>query len=273
MNERYRKKTTLSECQQHFSHLTNPTRNDYYGKSIIDEDDFDNQQPPQQGQNDGSNPNQQQPNPMDGTGGMDADNQSANSQTPPMDNMQNYGSTDTSMNMPSDNGMGDTEMPPPPVDDFQPTDNSEEENEDTDEVDVDDLTDAQEKLNKKMNAIGRDYGNTDNLIYSILKGISQITKKIDNDNGRIEALQKEIEKRNPTPIEKLNLRSVNDSYPFNSKPSEYWKDKTEKSNYRLTDNDNDGKEYHIYDSDLDDDSNISNSFDFDDDELSLSGLL
>ena len=36
----------------------------------------------------------------------------------------------------------------------------------SDEIDVDDLTNAQEKLNKKMNAIGRNYGNTDKLIYN-----------------------------------------------------------------------------------------------------------
>lgn len=262
MNERYRKRTTLNECQEHFKHLMKPLRENYYGEQIIDEDDFNNQQqqPPQQSQdNTNSFPQQQTPPENDM-------NQNAQEEIPPTDNMQANGQDD----IPTGDEFGWAEIPSPPSEDFQ---NSEESEDDTDEIDVDDLTNAQEKLNKKMNAIGRNYGNTDKLIYSILKGISQITKKIDNDNGRIEALQKEIEKRNPTPIEKLNLRSVNDSYPFNSKPSEYWNDKMKKSNYRLTDNDNDGKEYHIYDTDLEDDGNIANSFDYDDDDLSLSNLL
>ena len=49
MNERYRKRTTLNECQEHFKHLMKPLRENYYGEQIIDEDDFNNQQqPPQQ---------------------------------------------------------------------------------------------------------------------------------------------------------------------------------------------------------------------------------
>ena len=43
--------------------------------------------------------------------------------------------------------------------------------------------------------------------------------------AHMEQIRQEIEKRNPTPIEKLNMRAANDSYPFNVSPSEYWKRK------------------------------------------------
>ena len=46
---------------------------------------------------------------------------------------------------------------------------------------------------------------------------------MDSISGKIETLEKEIIKRNPTPIEKLEMRSL-DSYPFNIKLKDYWKD-------------------------------------------------
>ena len=122
-----------------------------------------------------------------------------------------------------------------------------------------------EILNKKINRIGKDYGNTDKQISAILQGIDKLNQKIDSDNMKIADLSKELARRNPTPLEKLNLRSVNDSYPFNVKPTDFWNDKTTNSNYRLTDNDNDENEYVIYSDDLDDSpADISGSFNDDD---------
>jgi hypothetical protein len=67
---------------------------------------------------------------------------------------------------------------------------------------------------------------------------------------------KELEKRNPTPIEKLDLRTVNDSYPFNVKPNDYWKAKEETSNYRVGgDNMEVADQYDLHQSDID---NVSN---------------
>ena len=42
--------------------------------------------------------------------------------------------------------------------------------------------------------------------------------------NKIEDLEKEIVKRNPTPVEKLEMRSLS-SYPFNQKLTDYWADK------------------------------------------------
>ncbi len=58
---------------------------------------------------------------------------------------------------------------------------------------------------------------------------------------KIDTLEKEIVKRNPTPVEKLEMRSM-DSFPYNIKLSDYWNDKegpydvmdNEKKEYVLT---------------------------------------
>lgn len=43
-------------------------------------------------------------------------------------------------------------------------------------------------------------------------------------SDKIEGLEKEIIKRNPTPVEKMEMRSLS-SYPFNQKLTDYWADK------------------------------------------------
>jgi putative NADH-flavin reductase len=69
----------------------------------------------------------------------------------------------------------------------------------------------------------------------------------------MEQLKQEIEKRNPTPIEKLNMRAANDSYPFNVSPSDYWKSKEATSNYRIGGDDieGDAEQYTITQGDID----------------------
>ena len=56
-----------------------------------------------------------------------------------------------------------------------------------------------------------------------------MTKKIDN-------LRDEFEKRNPSKIEKLQMQTAN-SYPFNQRPEDYWKEKEATSNYQVVDDD------------------------------------
>ena len=81
----------------------------------------------------------------------------------------------------------------------------------------------------------------------------------------MEALKAEMEKRNPTPVEKLSLRSGN-GYPFNQTPDEYWKEKEATSNYSTEDDENgvNDKIYQITKDEIDnfnDYGNISKSFD------------
>jgi hypothetical protein len=42
--------------------------------------------------------------------------------------------------------------------------------------------------------------------------------------NKIDDLEKEIEKRNPTPVERLEMRSM-DSFPYSVKLTDFWKDK------------------------------------------------
>ena len=71
--------------------------------------------------------------------------------------------------------------------------------------------------------------------------------------GEVEELKQEIEKRNPTPIEKLNMRAANDSYPFNISPESFWKEKEATSNYRIGGEDEpDAVQYTITQGDIDD---------------------
>jgi len=46
---------------------------------------------------------------------------------------------------------------------------------------------------------------------------------MDSIASKIDTLEKEIVKRNPTPVEKLEMRSM-DSFPYNIKLTDYWKD-------------------------------------------------
>jgi hypothetical protein len=104
-------------------------------------------------------------------------------------------------------------------------------------IDVDDLTNAQEQGNAEI-------GQVDNKIQSLLAVVDKLMKrnddvinKIDSVNGNIEAFAAEMEKRNPTQVEKLTLRAK-DSYPFSITPDEYWKDKEANSNYSTADDEN-----------------------------------
>lgn len=137
------------------------------------------------------------------------------------------------------------------------------EQEEDDVIDVDDLTDAQEKVNDKVNSVGRDLGNVDKKIGKLIGAIETLQNMFNQNNEKIEDLKREIEKRNPTQTEKLNLRSI-DSYPFVDKPTDYWAKKTANSNYSVyADNDEPTtQEYVITNNDVDDftERDIEDSF-------------
>lgn len=137
------------------------------------------------------------------------------------------------------------------------------EQEEDDVIDVDDLTDAQEKVNDKVNSVGRDLGNVDKKIGKLIGAIETLQNMFNQNNEKIEDLKREIEKRNPTQTEKLNLRSI-DSYPFVDKPTDYWAKKAANSNYSVY-GDNDEPttmEYVITNNDVDDftERDIEDSF-------------
>lgn len=144
------------------------------------------------------------------------------------------------------------------------------EGEDEEVIDVDDLTKAQEKMNSKVNVVGRNLGDVDNKIEALMQSLSNMEQMINNNNAEIAAFKQEFEKRNPTQTEKLNLRSL-DSYPFNVNPKEYWEEKgiDPNSNYSAeADNDKSTtQEFVITNNDVDnfDDKVVEDSFSIDDD--------
>lgn len=140
-------------------------------------------------------------------------------------------------------------------------------------IDVEDITNAQEKMNDKVNSVGRNLNQVDDRITKLLQTIDKMEQMINANNAEIEAFKKEFEKRNPTPTEKLNLRSL-DSYPFNVNPKDYWAEKgianAGTSSYYNAYSDNSeptAKEYEITNNDVDnfDERKVANSFFIDDD--------
>ena len=82
--------------------------------------------------------------------------------------------------------------------------------------DVDDLTDAQNKINQKVNSVGMDLSNVSGQLNKLMTYIQKMDNLIDQNNSKIEAFQNDLEERLPTETEKLELR-VTDSNPFNVK--------------------------------------------------------
>lgn len=113
-------------------------------------------------------------------------------------------------------------------------------------IDIDDLTTAQDETNSIVQDIQTKFD-------KLLGVVDKFEKFIAKNDGEIDALKQELEKRNPTPLEKLDLRTVNDSYPFNVKPNDYWKEKEATSNYRVGgDNMEVPEQYDLHQSDVDD---------------------
>ena len=137
-------------------------------------------------------------------------------------------------------------------------------------IDIDGLTQAQDKLNVKQNHIGRDLSKVDTRITSLIDTINNLLAKVDSNNSEIEALKAEFEKRNPTQTEKLNLRSL-DSYPFNIKPNEYWDEKAKQGGYEAYSDNTEPttKEYTITNDDVDNPSDdiAKTFFKIDDDDV------
>lgn len=134
-------------------------------------------------------------------------------------------------------------------------------------IDVEDMVQAQEKVNNKVVSVGQDLGKIDARIEKLMNSIESMESMISNNNAEIENLKNEFEKRNPTQEEKLGLRSL-DSYPYGVTPEEYWKKKSEDSNYNpYSDGNEPEKEYTITKNDISDvtDKEMSDSFDIDDD--------
>lgn len=187
--------------------------------------DANGQQQPQQGQGEGGDANMQQPMPNDGQQPpqMGANTQDGGKQ--PQDDMSQQGAE---QQMPMDN----QQQPPMDVNVEMPQEQAPMEDDmsqmqpDDEVIDVDDLTDAQEATDEKVDGV-----NTK--LLRLFKVVSKYTDAIDRQNKEIEDLKAEFEKRNPTEEERLNIRSQA-GYPYSEQPKDYWQKKTaENPNYNV----------------------------------------
>ena len=88
------------------------------------------------------------------------------------------------------------------------------------EVDVTSLVKGSEEAKKSADMANK---NTEMLLQKLTDLESRISS-MDALTNKIEGLEQEIVKRNPTPVEKLEMRSLS-SAPFNQKLTDYWADK------------------------------------------------
>lgn len=93
-------------------------------------------------------------------------------------------------------------------------------------IDVDDLTQSQEATEIKIDDV-------DEKLTTLLNVVNKFSAAIEQNDQKIMDLKAEIERRNPTEEEKLNLRSQA-TYPYNIQPQTYWNEKTKNSNYNVT---------------------------------------
>ena len=121
----------------------------------------------------------------------------------------------------------------------------------SEEIDVTSLVNGTEEAkNAAENA-----NNTAEMLLQKLSDLEARLGNMDKVTAKIDDLEKEMVKRNPTPLEKLEMRSL-DSYPFNQKLTDYWAEKEgpydvmnkekEKEEYVLTNDDVDS-EYNAVD--------------------------
>ena len=269
MDKKYLKENNLLEAHKQFMRLC-----EYVSAMPLTEDGEDDETPNVQGDDMNA---QGSDMPMPAQGG-DMNAQGGDMTMPTQDGM---GAQGDDMAMPDDNmdmnaQSGDMPMADGNMDMGDPTmsmDNQMMGGEEDEVIDVEDITNAQEKMNDKVNSVGRNLNQVDDRITKLLQTIDKMEQMINANNAEIEAFKKEFEKRNPTPTEKLNLRSL-DSYPFNVNPKDYWAEKgianTGTSNYYNAYSDNNeptSKEYEITNNDVDnfDERKVANSFFIDDD--------
>lgn len=93
-----------------------------------------------------------------------------------------------------------------------------------------------------------------------LSDLEAKSANMDAISAKIEDLEKEIIKRNPTPVEKLEMRSLS-SYPYSQKLTDYWADK--EGPYDVMNNGEKKEEYILKQDDVDadySDMNVKKSF-------------
>lgn len=156
--------------------------------------------------------------------------------------------------MPDDpNAMGDEEMPAEEMPAEEPNPMGGEEDV---EVDVTSLVKSTDDAKEAADNATRN----SEMLLKKLDDLEMKISKMDSVANKIENLEQEIIKRNPTPIEKLEMRSL-DSFPYNQKLTDFWGDRTD--NYQAQSDEEESQGYTLTRDDVDVDyspSEIKNSF-------------
>lgn len=92
----------------------------------------------------------------------------------------------------------------------------------SDEIEVD-VTSLVKGSEDAKAAADKATANTEILLQKLADLESRVAT-MDNITNKIEGLEKELIKRNPTPVEKLEMRSLS-SFPYSQKLTDYWADK------------------------------------------------
>ena len=136
------------------------------------------------------------------------------------------------------------------------------------EVDVTDLVNTSNELktsSEENSAKMAELIDNFNKLASQVNSMTQMSKKIDSLDSELKTVSAEIQKRNPTPTEKIEMRSL-DSFPYNIKLSDFWSDHSDKVTTVASSQSSMGetkpKEYVLTKADVDDFSNtdIRDSF-------------
>lgn len=220
MDKEFLKENNLLDAHKHFKMLCEYTfmgSNDVLNEEGDEDDDDGNQESPvsqsaPQGQNEPGNSQVQQ------MGG-------ANNQTQMPQDQQTQGTLPNSgNNQPQNDG---NQTPMPDFSDSEPeeidADDEDDGNEDEEVIDVDDLTNAQEDIESQVSDMN-------NKVNKLLAVINKFNALIDRNDAHIAELHKEIERRNPSNTERMNLRSM-DGQPFSVSPEEYWRNNVNHVNY------------------------------------------
>ena len=217
MDTKYIEENNLTEARKRFQQI-----NEYILNMNGENNEADEQQPqtddmqqPQQGdapQQDMSQQGQmppQQEQPMD------------NQQMPQDGDMEQMGDTQPdptigadadNQPMPDENGMMEPEM--------------DGEMESDEVIDVDDLTQSQETTEYKLDGV-------DDKLNQLINIVGKFAQAIDDNEEKMEELKRELEERNPSQQERLNIRSMSGS-PYTVSPQDYWSSQNARNSKRVT---------------------------------------
>jgi hypothetical protein len=137
--------------------------------------------------------------------------------------------------------------------------------EDDDMLSDDEFSEEADELKKSQKHVAKKIDDMSKNFERLMGKLDSFERRIEDSDRKISDLKADIAMRNPTPEQKMSIRSVK-SVPYGDTPTQYWEKKEQTSNYSPED-DNDGAdmpEYQIKQSDVDnmrDWTNISKSFD------------